>query len=928
MNDRELSLRRALDIPDDAQQVLILEQSAHCDWDWVATFDDYYANGGGGHQPVRTTLQQALTEVAGGSFTYVFCETAYLQAFLNDANVSAADKNALRAAAGSSFLFSSGGITSAENLTLHTEAFIRNYLLGRQWLQQTFGVTASNQMWIPDDFGHDAQLPALLQAMGFTGAGFERIPAQTFAPNTPCRGVTASPNAPSSYLPSSVGLDFRWQASDGSSIQGHWLSGNDTFSIGGYCAGNDAFGSSSAYGGGTIGDATAGIETLIQLNTVAATPNVPYMFSPIDCDFTAPYTDLPEVIAAWNKAPSVAGVHVCLASFDDFMQLVASSMTLKTVMSVAGANPAFVPHPYYSGCYGSRPRLKRQHYAAVRTLLLAESMQLILQANGNATDLTALTEAWNQVMPSTHHDYITGTSPNGADACGSKKDTNVYGDEQVCLLDDALEAADKVKDDVLAQIANLQWPAPEDQPGNPIAVVVFNPLAFDRKAVAHLEIVPPGGPWQSSTDDFETFHGVQDDGKGGLLFLAEVPALGYATVYLTTNRATTFSPLSASATTTSVTMANETVSAFIEGNGMTMLTDAKNGRSPNYLSAPVNIARYIDDGNIYRFGMEIVCPTAVAFALDSKTPMTGTVRMAESGPMRARAVIDASIGSDHYTLTFELYATDTAVRVTVDGAAPSGFSVMAQVPFSGTASQLTYGTTSHWDTQAPRDAFVWTPPDTTEVMTFEPTHEYVAPLDANGRILGAVYHYASPGWAIDKNGKLAGCLLRNTPGQQQAACGTDPDPHTVSFAVALPVGLQMPAQGAATSGSMLRAALDVNNPLEAVVVPASSTSTLPRMMSLVSSNDDRALATVAKAGTLDPAKLILRVYQPTNAALSSVTLAIDPMLASHYRGGGSDLIATPVTAIEEPSSIALTLSTGASEVTTNLPFAITTIALG
>lgn len=129
MNDREQSLRRALGIPDEAQQVLILEQSAHCDWDWVATFQDYYANGGGGHQPVRTTLQQALGEIAEGSFTYAFCEAAYLKSFMNDPHVSASDKSTLLAAAGSSFLFSSGGITSAENLTPHTESFICNYLI-------------------------------------------------------------------------------------------------------------------------------------------------------------------------------------------------------------------------------------------------------------------------------------------------------------------------------------------------------------------------------------------------------------------------------------------------------------------------------------------------------------------------------------------------------------------------------------------------------------------------------------------------------------------------------------------------------------------------------------------------------------------------------------------------------------------------------
>lgn len=42
------------------------------------------------------------------------------------------------------------------------------------------------------------------------------------------------------------------------------------------------------------------------------------------------------------------------------------------------------------------------------------------------------------------------------------------------------------------------------------------------------------------------------------------------------------------------------------------------------------------------------------------------------------------------------------------------------------------------------------------------------------------------------------------------------------------------SQGAAASGSMLKAALNVNHPLEAVAVPAGRNPMLPRFMSLAS----------------------------------------------------------------------------------------------
>jgi hypothetical protein len=49
---------------------------------------------------------------------------------------------------------------------------------------------------------------------------------------------------------------------------------------------------------------------------------------------------------------------------------------------------------------------------------------------------------------------------------------------------------------------------------------------------------------------------------------------------------------------------------------------------------------------------------------------------------------------------------------------------------------------------------------------------------------------------------------------------------------------------------MLAAALEVNNPLAAAPVPASATGVLPSSMSIASTNDARALVTVAKVGTV------------------------------------------------------------------------------
>ncbi|MCU1348337.1 MAG: putative alpha-mannosidase, partial [Acidobacteria bacterium] len=842
-------------------------------------------------------------------------------AFMNDTSVPQSAKDALAKYAGSTFLFSSGGITSAENLTLHTEAFIRNYLLGRQWLTETFGVTASNQMWIPDDFGHDAQLPALLQAMGFTGAGFWRIPAQAGAPSSSIGCVSAASTAASTFLDASIGLDFTWQANDGSQIQAHWLSN-------GYCEGNNIGDySSSGFGGGTIPPSSGKteIQSLITAQSTTAIPNPPYMFVPIDCDFTAPYTNLPTIVANWNANPGIPGVTVVMASFDHFMQLVAAAGAPPPVSPTSAAYP-FIPHPYYSGCYGSKPLIKTTHYQTARTLLFTEAMQVVLQAIGNAAApgaLTQLAQAWNDLAPSTHHDYIPGTAPNTADPtkspCAADGATDVYDDEQVPLLQQALAAAQAVQSDVLGAIAGAL-------PAGDATVVVFNPLGFGRTAIADLAS-PPAGNFQSSTTDSQNFIPLQDDGNGGLLVQASPPSLGYTTITLSTTGANALTGLSGSQPVADgpVTMTNASISAIVDTTGITSLT-TPNGTT-NYLDAAAGLVFYEDQGNIYRFAMEIPCGGNYKFEPDaSMTLGNPTITLTESGPLRTTAVVTGTIGGAPWTITYQLYATDTALRITVTGAAPSGYSVMWRFPFMTAATSLTYGTTSHWDTQSPRNFFDWTPPKGTDLMTFEPTHEFVAAIGMDS-YLGAIYHYATPGWAIDTSGAVIGCLLRNTPGMQNAAWGIDPDAHTVSFAVALPVGLDSPGNGAWVSGSMLAAALDVNNPLAALTVPASATGALPSSMSIASTRDATALVTVAKVGTVDPSQLILRLYQPTNTSQSSVEVTLDPTVAAMYQSNGS-LAASTVNALEQPSDPTTIVSTTATTVTVDLPFAITTVALG
>lgn len=249
-------------VPAWATHVLIIEPSGHLDWDWQGTFEQYYDAGAGGHTPVKLSFQHAMSLLANNSsYTYSICEQAYLQRFFQD---FPDDVGTFRGY-GERLSISGGGITSAENLICHGETFIRNYLVGRHWVRDTLGDKFVPDLWIPDDFGHDSQLPVTLRAMGYRGAAFWRIPGGDGKSGESYR----TPQAPGSLLQGNI--DFHWSGSDGSTIQAHWL-------WQGYCEGNNDLGQCPT--------PLCAIQTMVTTNLPAAITR--YMFVPIDCDFNDP----------------------------------------------------------------------------------------------------------------------------------------------------------------------------------------------------------------------------------------------------------------------------------------------------------------------------------------------------------------------------------------------------------------------------------------------------------------------------------------------------------------------------------------------------------------------------------------------------------------------------------------------------------------
>src|SRR5262249_42198812 len=154
-----------------------------------------------------------------------------------------------------------------------------DYLIGTSWVGDTLGLPV-RQAWLPDDFGHDAQLPIVIEALGLQGVGFARVPGV----ETSAQSLGIRPPRQESIAAELLhdGLDFIWQASDGSQTLAHWMPHS-------YCQGDPLLGRGLI----TVGD----IGRVLATNQPASP--TPYIFVPIGCDFQPPKANIPSLVQTW-----------------------------------------------------------------------------------------------------------------------------------------------------------------------------------------------------------------------------------------------------------------------------------------------------------------------------------------------------------------------------------------------------------------------------------------------------------------------------------------------------------------------------------------------------------------------------------------------------------------------------------------------------
>jgi len=870
--------------------------TSHLDWDWLDTFAEYFEIGPpssaipdpGYISSARKILEgvcQLLRTQPG--FCYSLAEVDYLRAYLA---VNPDDLATLIWAGPGGFALMGGGITSPDNLVCHGEVFIRNYLLGRRYLASVgLGANVVSVAWLPDDFGHDPQLPVVLEAMGLQWLGLSRIPGspQPF-PNQP---TTPGMQSLADQL-NANGLVFPWFASDGSQVLTHFMP--------------------STYGAVWDGADTDGLATFVEKHNTAwpIVNGLSNLFAPVGGDFALSQWDGGDWEAILNtyNGPKPALV-AKFGTFAQFMTEVAGS-----------AGPACSPlkaQNYWTGIFASRPLLKTLHHRAAQLTLAAEAAATLLRLTSTYSTTTlddldsAIEQAWAALVPSSHHDYITGTSPD-----------RVYWSEQLPML----ELAARLGEQCLAQAAGLiaagvtAGPAPSgDTP-----VVVFNPVGFARGGVVELPARAVPGSVSGVSFGSAGLALAQSTHDGGLLFAVpdtvQVDSFGYTTAILLagTEPAQRKPPPSSDV----VILQNTELVAEIDPQQGWAITRLLCQGSSLLDNGPGNSIRvYRDDGNIYQFGNEPLQQGDWKTFADSGTLLTaGPGKWVEYGPVlqHYQAMLTGTYGNQpvSYTLDYLLYVGEPILRMRVTGAAPAQTTVVTTfdlpAPAPGESNGLTYGTACHFDDNEPTP--YWPGP------TFRATHDFVQTTGTAESGL-AIFHQGVPAWSVS-NGQLLGALMRNNfgiAGYQRGASGTDPGVHTQQYAIGAAAGHLV------VTGGALRTALTVTNPLVAAVAdpdrPTYSELGLPQQAGLAAITSTwpsgepvgilRAARTQAGGSAVhlsgyyaERMNYILRVYVPDPASVPAgegVTITLpDLPNPGDIQGYDPQLTAAVVSALEEP----------------------------
>ena len=753
---------------------------------------------------------------------------------------------------------------------------------------------------MPDDFGHDPELPVILSSMGLQAVGFARVPG---AFPTYASRIHGEASMACSLMAS--GVAFYWLAGDGSQVFAHFMP--DTYGVPFYSQGTDGTGNASKWSD-FVNSSFISSSYLVPgsskpscVGLTSATWPGGIAFAPAGGDFAVP--DIGWVSGVDDFNLNKNGVTASIGRFTDYVAAVIDSGAdlLKTQLD---------PSNFFTGYFASRPELKILQARAAGDLVAAETISSLLWLGSNISSaaLNALDDnipqIWNVLAPSSHHDFVTGTSPD-----------RVYKMEQYPMLSLASELACGVHAQALRMIANSIIPT-----GTGAVVAVHNAVGVSRAGIFRLE--------RGTGVRFDDAATVQVLPDGALLVQApSVPSLGYLSGQVIGGAAPAARP--PAKVNGSITLDNGVIAITLSQSGMWGITSIIPAGGANVLppSGVANLLQLYDDtGNLYQFGNEP--QTDGAFTPNAGGLTAGNATQTEFGPLRysVEAVVNGpnDIG---YRIVYSLIAGESMVRIAVTGSAPANTTVVTRFPALATdgstaATHLVYGTPHHF--HADSAPAYWKGP------TFKATHLFLMPAADNGSAtfaLAAIYHNGMPAWACYRE-QLIGSLFRNANGTKRGAAGSDTDVHTQHFALRISMTPLDP-----TDGTPLVEALQYANPLHAAIADRSDKAEqpiiLPASQSLASTPAPALIRVARPMGNVRSAsgqpiqgQIALRIYRPNADGTAATVQVTMPVITTT-----SDASPTLVTALEEPIPAAPAIIVNDTGISVPAPFAVTTFTI-
>ncbi|MBN1572809.1 MAG: hypothetical protein JW984_06385 [Deltaproteobacteria bacterium] len=448
-SEREITLRKKLEIPDDAKRVLLFSESSHWDPNWMFTSKEYYK------LRIRRLLDQAVKECEADPRRIFGIECIFFLKMYWERRPKRRE-SVRRLVNERRFRLTGSSTGTPDTCVPGLEAIIRDYLIGQEWLRENGMNQESRLAYLPDNFGVVPTLPTVLNALGYAYTALSRIDG-CFYPGTDYADPRLFPRPGSSAELLRRDLktdDFVWRGPDGSKLLCHWnpytYGQGDTIAA---AAPVRMMGVTFGFRARSIKKVAKKIESYVK--DLAPLAKTPYMLCPMGLDFNGPVPGLLSLLDKYNREVyPESGIYVLNAGMDDYFDLVSCHIDKLPELEIDF-------NPYWTGFYSARPDVKQRCKKIVDDLLRIESALALAKDEKQASDLLReLAPVWETVVVANHHDFITGTSPD-----------RVWKKEQRPWLVEAQKTIDRVKKEAKALHTA---PAAAESPVKPPKVTASN----------------------------------------------------------------------------------------------------------------------------------------------------------------------------------------------------------------------------------------------------------------------------------------------------------------------------------------------------------------------------------------------------------------------------------------------------------------------